>query len=352
MNRAAYDELLKRWTERPWEPGFFQICRWLEARSPGLPRLGEGSRPGQEDFRLGQTPSPLFAPREVAELSVRQGRVHVSLFGLGLFGPNGPLPLYLTEEAHNRLNLHHDRTLSDFLDMFHHRWLSLMYRAWANGQSAAGLDRPDDERFSRYIAGLSGRGSNEAHDSGLEPHALLAGAGKMIGQIRTPEGLESVIGHYWGLPFRIEEYVFHWLKLEPEDRSRLGRTPQATLGMTAVLGSHVPDRQSMFVIRLGPLSLADYIKFLPSGQELPKLVAWVREFAGLELEWALHLSLLPEETPRCALGGPWRLGRTVWLARRDQKAPVRGKRFSPESVNGIYENPPGLTGCQGSNYGF
>jgi len=340
MSRTTDAELLEQWAERPWEPGFFQICRWLEARSPHLPRLGEGLRPGQEGFRLGQTPSPLFAPREVAELGIRRGRLHVSLFGLGLFGPNGPLPLYLTEEAHARRHLYHDRTLSDFLDMFHHRWLSLMYRAWANGQSAAGLDRPDDERFSRYIACLSGLGAGDAHTGGLEHHALLSGAGKLIGQVRTPEGLESVLGHYWGLPFKIEEYVFHWLKLEPEERSRLGRAPHAALGLTAVLGSHVPDRQSMFVVWLGPLSLADYIKFLPSGPELPKLVAWVREFVGLELEWVLHLSLRPEETPRCSLGGPWQLGRTTWLARRDQKTPVCGKRFSPESVNEVYATRP------------
>ena len=66
---------------------------------------------------------------------------------LGLFGPNGPMPVHITEYARERQLNAHDPTLVGFLDLFHHRILSLFYRAWAVNQKAADLDRPKDARF-------------------------------------------------------------------------------------------------------------------------------------------------------------------------------------------------------------
>ena len=40
----------------------------------------------------------------------------------GLLGPNGPLPLHLTEYVRERLRHHADPTFARFLDLFHHRF--------------------------------------------------------------------------------------------------------------------------------------------------------------------------------------------------------------------------------------
>jgi len=63
----------------------------------------------------------------------------VRLFGL--LGPNGPLPIHVTEYARHRLRHAGDATLSRFLDLFNHRFLALFYRAWAQAQPHVNRDR-------------------------------------------------------------------------------------------------------------------------------------------------------------------------------------------------------------------
>ena len=317
-------------SHEPHKFNFLQLCRRLEAASPGSPRMGCSKAPGQENFRLGQKPSLAFAPREIAEINTdTHGRARILLYGLGLYGPQGPLPLYLTEMANTR-TLANDRGLADFLDLFHHRWLSFFYKAWAVHQSAAGLDRADDERFSGYIGQLTGQGPKESGP--LPGHAVLRAACHLILHSRHPDGLTDTLEYYFKLPFAIEEFPLSWLKLEPEDLSRLSARPRRTacLGRDAVLGRYVPDKQSSFIIHLGPLPLKDYYRFLPAGPDLPELRAWIREFIGFDLEWSLYLSLCGQQVPDCRLGRHVNLGRNSWLKRPVSEEAIAGKRFTPE----------------------
>jgi type VI secretion system protein ImpH len=71
--------------------------------------------------------------------------------------------------------------------------------------------------------------------------------------------------------------------------------------------------QQKFRIRIGPVSLAVYERFLPTGTSFGKLVDWVRNYAGLEYRWDAQLVLRKEETPRTMLGSQGRLGWTTWL---------------------------------------
>ena len=57
------------------------------------------------------------------------GLHEVSILSFGLFGPNGPLPVHMTEYARERIYHHQDTSLSAFADLFHHRLALLFYRA-------------------------------------------------------------------------------------------------------------------------------------------------------------------------------------------------------------------------------
>lgn len=70
-----------------------------------------------------------------------------------------------------------------------------------------------------------------------------------------------------------------------------GRIAANQLGVDFCLGSHVWDRQHKFRIRLGPLTLDDYMGMLPGQQPFNELVAWVAEYLGHELDWDLNLVL-------------------------------------------------------------
>ena len=74
----------------------------------------------------------------------------------GLLGPNGPLPLHITEYARERMRHAGDQTLSRFLDIFHHRFVTLFYRAWAQAQPHVNHDRPAEDRFASYVGAFVG----------------------------------------------------------------------------------------------------------------------------------------------------------------------------------------------------
>lgn len=304
---------------RPWDWSYFQALRLIECRFPGLPRLGTALRPADEPVRLGQEPSLSFAPASLARLTPgRAGPPRLSVRFLGLFGPNGPLPLHLTEYARNRLLHAGDASLARFADLIHHRFLSLFYRAWAQAQPCVSLDRPQD-RFGVQLGSLCGLGLASLRGRDAMPdQAKLHHAGLLARQVRNAEGLTALLSGWLRLPVEVEQFVGHWMALRQRDRTRLGRS--GTLGQGATLGRQVWDRQHKFRLLVGPLSLADYERLLPDGAGIAALVAAVRHYAGFEYAWDMRLILRAAELPRLRLGGGQRLGYSGWLGRRDRMA--------------------------------
>jgi type VI secretion system protein ImpH len=323
-------EWLERLQAEPWRFGFLSLLRRIGA-NPTIDPVGTARRPRAEPFRLGQQPSLAFAPREVASVQAAGGRLKVQLFGLGMLGPNGPLPTHVTEMAKDRMDSRRDTTTVDFFDIFHHRFFTLFYRAWASGQAAAGLDRKDDERFSFYIASLAGCSINEIQQRPLPSHARLAASAHLVRESRNPDGLRATLEHYFGVPVAIEENVFHWIEIDAADQGRMGRPgPAATMGHGAILGRVAPNRQHRFRIVIGPVNFDSYLRFTPQGEDLPRLVEWVRAFVGNELEWELELRIQPESAPPAVMGGPQRIGWSGWLGRPSPHQPITGMRFEPE----------------------
>lgn len=305
-------------SESPYSYDFYQTLRRLECLFDTKPRWGHARRPADEPVRFGQEPELNFAPAPLASFQAgREGRppqLQVRLFGL--LGPNGPLPLHLTEYARERLRNAGDPTLSRFLDVFHHRFITLFYRAWAQAQPHVNRDRPGDDRFAAYVASLFGlapaafRGRDTVPDEAKFFHV-----GALIRQTRNAEGLRAILQHFCRVPVQIEEFVGHWMTLEARERTYLGRDG-ATLGSSAVAGGRVWDRQCKFRVLMGPLTLSQYEAFLPGGTLIQKLVDWVRLYLTFELEWDVRLILRQDQVPPLVLGKSGRLGWTTWLGAR------------------------------------
>jgi type VI secretion system protein ImpH len=335
--------LLTHLAQAPWEHGFFQVMRRLEALYRDHPRFGRSVRPGQDAVRLAQEPSAVFAPATLAaweperdgsgqaELGQagsgqdrRAARLLVHFFGL--FGPDGALPLHLTEYARDRRRNHRDPTFQRFADIFHHRALSLFYRAWANARPTVSFDRPEDDRFALYVGSLIGLGMDSLrHRDAMPDLTKLHFAGHLANQTRHAEGLASILSEFFRTPVRIESFVGAWLSLQQSDRTRLAQAPEiGTLGKTALLGGRVWSRQHKFRVVIGPLSLADYLRLLPGGASFHRLIPIVRNYAGDTLVWDANIILKGEDVPPTRLGcrktGGGRLGWTTWLMPRQKPA--------------------------------
>jgi type VI secretion system protein ImpH len=333
------DELrsfLRELEERPYEHDLYATLRRIECLFPDKPRLGQAARPADEPLRLGQDVSLSFAPAPIAELhrgdDARPPKLTQRLFGL--LGPNGPLPLHLTDYARERLLHHGDPTLAAFFDMFHHRLLALFYRAWAQAQPTASLDRPEDDRFADYVGALIGIGSPRLRRrDAAGDHPKLFHAGLLARQVRNADGLRSLLSSFFHTPVRIERFVGHWMVLPGSERTRLGLFGASSqLGVGAVIGARVWDRQHKFRIHVGPLEWKDYEDFLPGGLGLPRLIALVRQYLGFELEWDLGLSLIHRHQQPLQLGGPGRLGWTSWLGRSRGERDPNDLVLAAESV--------------------
>lgn len=309
---ALFDALARE----PWAFDFLQAMRRIECAFPDKPRWAGALRPQDEPVRLGQEPSLSFAPASLSAFKDgKEGappRLEVRFFGL--LGPNGPLPLHLTEYARHRQLHHGDETFTRFLDLIHHRFLALFYRAWAQAQPTVSLDRPQQDRFATYVGSLIGIGQPGLQQRDHVPdNAKRFHAGLLARQVRNAEGLHAVLGSYFELPVAVEQYVGHWMPLRERDHSRLGRN---RLGTDTVLGRRVWDRQSKFRLHIGPMSLAQYEAFLPGGDALPRLADWVRFYTNGELGWDARLKLKRDDVPPLRLARGGRLGWTSWLGTR------------------------------------
>lgn len=297
---------------------FFQALRLIENAYPALPRVGTSLRAREDAVRLGQDAELAFQPAALRgyRRAEGRGRARLAVNFLGLLGANGPLPRHLTEYVRDRVRHGGDTTLRAFLDVFNHRMLCLFYRARASAEPVINLDRADGDRYSVFVGSLFGIGAPGLRERDtIGDFAKLHFAGLLANQARPASGLTTILREYFGLPLRIEQFVGHWMPLSDEILSRLGAPERDNrLGSSMVLGRRVWDSQSRFRIVVGPVGYPDYLRFMPGGDSLKRLLAWVKMYCGLALDWEVQLILKKAETPPLRLGGPARLGWTSWVA--------------------------------------
>ena len=256
----------------------------------------------------------------------RPDRLLVNFFGL--FGPDGPLPLHMTEYARDRMRNERDPTLQRFADLFHHRALSLMYRAWADVRPAVSFDRPDTDRFATYVGALAGLGMPTLRDRDAMPDLTkLHFAGLLANQTRHADGLAAILTAFFTMPVQVETFVGSWLDLPVSDHTRLDGTPGSTRrwAAAALLGARVWSRSHKFRLVFGPLALEDYERLLPGGSSFHKLVPIVANYAGDDAGLGRALRAAPPSGAR----HPPRPVRPARLDHLAQAAPDPARRRRP-----------------------
>lgn len=304
------------------------LLRRLESADPEKPRLGAARRPALDIARVEQSAHVIFAPTEIAEVDSESSPPLVRQYGLGVMGPNGALPLHLTEWIHERSHSDGDRALEDLVNAVQRRLLSLFYRAWSAVDPAANFDRPDDDEFRLFMGALVGladpstRGKRVVDDRALLGRSGLFGLGS-----RPADALESIIESHFDVKAQVIPYSVEWLGIPGELWTRLGVIGDgATLGRGATLGSSSWQCQFAFELRLGPLTRDQFRSFIPGGTALEPLKDLVGRFTGDEWSWRVRLVLMEGEVPRAQLGTPRNpsdcanLGWNTWLGRATRAA--------------------------------
>lgn len=301
---------------------FFEAVRILEAMYPGKKPLGEALTPDKEPVRFSVKPGFTFPPSEIADLKRgedgKAARMEVAF--LGLIGPSGLLPHWYNELAVARVR-EKDFSLTDFLNIFHHRIISLFYLAWKKHRFPVTYLPGARDRLSGHLRSLIGLGMPSLMNRiGFPEESLIFFSGLLSRQVPSATALEVSIAYFSGASVRIEQFIDRMLPLSPEDQTCLGKA-NCLLGMETVCGSYIWESQTKFRVNLGPMAYIDYLRFMPSGDLLRPIFSLITFMAGLEFEFDIRVFLKREEVPPCIIGlsgpgGP-RLGWTTWVKSRE-----------------------------------
>lgn len=305
----------------PWNFHFFQAVRLLERFGAGKP-VGRFENPREEAVRFSSNPALVFPPSEIHNLKWPDNeQPQMSVNFMGLVGMLGVLPLPYTEWVNDRVRFSKDRTLREFLDLFHHRVISLFYQAWEKYRFPVAFERDRDDRFTRYLlsfVGLLTEGLR--HRLTVPDEALVFYTGLLSLQPRSTTAFRQVLQDYFGVPVEVEQFVGTWRPIPESDQTHTGEEREFSeqLSLGAVAGDEVWDTQSTARIVLGPLTLRQYLDFLPMGSAFKPLGDLTEFFCRREIDFELQLVLKREETPEVLLdyeGMPTEplLGWTTWL---------------------------------------
>jgi len=298
---------------------FFQAVRLLQYGLPGAVPVGHQGPVGKEVIRFRPVLDLAFASSDVAKVTetpVRDGlpRYEVATTFLSIYGAVSPLPTYFTEEL---LGQDDDSLQREFLDLFHHRAISLFYRVWEKYRYTSRFTPDGADYFSRRFMMMLGIDRLPA-DHHVGKVRLLGLAGLLTQIPRSASTLRSLIGDYFeGVPVRVDTCVGRWLPIPEDQRNRLAISG-TRLGKDLSLGDRVYDRSCTFRVALGPLSLEEYMAFLPCGDKMPELRELTDLLNGDGLDYEVELRLNKDEVPPLQLSSErTRLGWSSWLGRRE-----------------------------------
>jgi type VI secretion system protein ImpH len=296
---------------------FFKAVNLLETIAPEKKAIGQTLNPGEEPVRFGVKPGFTFPASDISNLTHDDKAVppRMEVAFMGLIGPSGVLPHWYNQLAIERTR-EKDSSLAAFLDLFHHRLISLFYLAWKRYRFPENYIRGARDRLSGYLLSLIGLGTQGlSGKSGLPEESMIFYGGLLSRQTPSAVGIEATVAYFADARVTVDQFINRLIPLDPVDLTQVGSANSA-LGVNAVCGSHAWETQSKFRVNIGPMGFDKFVTFLPTSRLVRPIFALVKQMAGLEHEFDVRLFLKRDEVPLCTLGTPEtpaRLGWSTWI---------------------------------------
>jgi type VI secretion system protein ImpH len=297
---------------------FYEAVRLLHGLHKDAPRLGHQGPPERERIRLRPALSLSFPGTDITSVDTVESadgieRYRLDVTFMGLYGTSSPLPSFYTEDL---IRMENDESLlRGFLDLFHHRLLSLLFRTWEKYRHTVQYDASGRDWFSTRLLTMLGA-ALETHPRGesLRPGRLLAYAGLLTQQPRSAAALRALLAdHFEEAGIEIEQCKGRWSEIDPRQHNRLG-SRNCTLGADLSLGEAVFDRAGNFGVDVGPLQFDAYMDFLPDSNNMAQLRELVDLFNNDCLDYEITITLRGEQVKRAQLSSDHtRLGWSSWL---------------------------------------
>jgi type VI secretion system protein ImpH len=286
--------------------------------APGSVPPGENGPAAAEPVRFRPHASLGFAARDVETLEwvdfrgdvVDDGdesaRWRMTVNFHGLYGPASPMPAALTEEILWYVDDHDP--VRDFLDIFHHRAISFVYRAWRKYRHHEQYEVDPYDAATRRCLALAGLPEEMHPACPFDPLGVLRDVGLLWDVRRSVGGLEGILrDQFPGIRIRVDAAMGRVVEIPREQRSRLARHG-SRLGEDATIGGQTFDLTGAFRVSLGPLSVEEYQAFFPGEARHTALVRLIRFYVSDPLECSIRLLLRGGEIPGASLEAERKLG--------------------------------------------
>lgn len=296
---------------------FFQLLHLIERLAPDAAPIGRHGPVRDEPVRLRPALSLGFPTSDVDAVEWRDqgrlGRLLITTTFLGLYGSDSPLPAHRTESL--LAEREDDERVREFLDLLHHRILSLLFRVWVKYRYYVTF-RPDGgDAISQIVRGILGLGTSDLDQHlAIHPVRLFRYAGLLAQRPRSVAGLIGQLRDYFeGVEFDVDQCTGRWLWIAEGDRNVFGQA-NCTLGQDFLLGERVFDRSGKFRIRVGPVGFEQYVDFLPPGRAAAEMRTLVEFYCGDPLAFDYQVTLRGDEVPDTPLAARGMLGRLSWTS--------------------------------------
>jgi type VI secretion system protein ImpH len=330
MKDPAREELF----QEPWRFEFAQAMRVLLRNSSHGGAAGAEDRrfhAKEEPVRIGAHQSLAFPASDIECLNLPKEGEKAKMFinFLGLTGPSGVLPLVYTQFFIDQKS---DDAPAEFFDIFNHRTAILFYYAWEKYRFPVVQERcPEDNVLFRMLLSLIGLGTEHLGRKEIAPDEFFSRYAAILAvQPRSASALETILGDYFEVPVEVEQLVGNWYPLDENSVTRIRdeESESGRLGYGVVVGEEYWSHEFMARLRIGPLDMSAYKRFLPGGPDLRRIQEICRFFSRDELVFEVQLVLGKDHVPGTRLafdqdGEDSRLGWTTWA-----RSPSGGDSFA------------------------
>jgi type VI secretion system protein ImpH len=290
--------MIQRLVAAPYRYRFAQLLTILVRmlRQQGIPYR----QAFDQVLRFRNSLSLAFPASEIERMQIEPAdaagtpRIHITSAFIGLLGASGTLPLHDTERAAAKTGLGTDESWKPFIDLFSNRAVGLFYEAWGKYRVEHGLDTRARDNLLPLLTALGGLRPTSFGPARPFASIPAEAAAFYAGLLRTrpiaASTVERVLGEYFGVPVRLEEFVGAWDPMPATIRSTLGVT-DPTLGFSAALGTRTWRNDLRVRLHIGPLDEETAKAFLPHGRSHAALKDMVGLFAVPAIQYEVRLLL-------------------------------------------------------------
>lgn len=274
------------------------------------PLLGDGLNPKydlvhvQSHITFGHKASGVQNVEQTAD-----GTYNVLLNNLSLAGMYGALPDTYGEEIADRRN----QDMRDFLDIFHHRLMGLLYRFYRKNRIFLGSTNVRNNIVGKILHNLTGlslfQKQFQFQETGVFPLFNLFWRNNA-----SINGVQELVRGYFHVKTKVIPFLGGWIYPDKPVLSYLNKSYQA-LGKSLFIGRKTWDDTYGFTICIGPMDFKQYVTFIPPVQQnFPTLRQLLFYYIDNSYHIRLALHLKSDAVPALCLGKRSYLNFTTWMS--------------------------------------